>query len=168
MHRLILALGPVLILVLAGCVATQPVAGFRKAGAPIWSSAGFQSQRIAGTWTQVAGFSAGKTPVCAPGALRLDPDGAGLRVRGQLCLNGQVVRVAGPVTPAGPGRLSVPGMTDWWVIWVDADYRTLAIGTPDGRFGFVLDRGKIGNDRMRAAAEIFDFNGYAGGRLLTY
>jgi apolipoprotein D and lipocalin family protein len=168
LHRLILALGLVLGVVLAGCVVPQPVAGFRKAGALIWSSAGFQSQRIAGTWNQVAGFSAGKTPGCAPGALRFDPDGAGLTVSGRLCLNGQVARIAGRVTPAGPGRLSVPGMADWWVIWVDADYRTLAIGTPDGRFGFVLDRGKIGPDRMRAAAEIFDFNGYAKGRLLAY
>ncbi len=57
---------------------------------------------------------------------------------------------------------------DWWVLWVDSGYRTLAIGTPDGRFGFVLDRGRIGPDRLVAAAEIFDFNGYSKARFKPF
>ena len=59
-------------------------------------------------------------------------------------------------------------MADWWVIWADYDYRTLAIATPDGRFGFVLDRGAIPSDRLTAAAEIFDFNGYDKARLRPF
>ncbi|OZA12383.1 MAG: hypothetical protein B7Y02_07410 [Rhodobacterales bacterium 17-64-5] len=43
---------------------------------------------------------------------------------------------------------------------MDEGYRTLAIGTPDGSFGFVLDRGPAAADRMTAARQIFDFNGY--------
>lgn len=91
-----------------------------------------------------------------------------LDVSGRLCLNGQVVPVAGTVAMTGPGRLAVPGMADWWVLWVDSGYRTLALGTPDGRFGFVLDRGRIGPDRLTAAAEIFDFNGYSKARLMPF
>ncbi|MFZ1481687.1 MAG: lipocalin, partial [Paracoccaceae bacterium] len=68
----------------------------------------------------------------------------------------------------GPGRLAVSDMADWWVIWVDSGYRTLAIATPDGSFGFVLDRGRIGADRLAAAAEVFDFNGYVRGRLQPF
>jgi apolipoprotein D and lipocalin family protein len=96
------------------------------------------------------------------------PVAGGLAVSGQLCLNGQVVSVDGAVEVTGPGRLAVPGMADWWVLWVDSGYRTLALGTPDGRFGFVLDRGRIGPDRLAAAAEIFDFNGYSRARLMPF
>lgn len=164
MHRLILAL----VLALAACTAPPQIAGFRRADAPIWSSAAFLPTKIEGSWTQVASFSSGKGPGCAPGGLHFARSGAGLTVQGQLCLNGQPRRIAGVLRPSGPGRLTLPGMSDWWVIWVDADYRTLAVGTPDGSFGFILDRGKIGADRLKAAAEVFDFNGYAKGRLFAY
>lgn len=164
MHRLILALA----LALAACVAAPQIAGFRPASAPIWSSAAFLPAKIEGSWTQVATFSAGKGLGCAPGGLRFARTGAGLAVQGKLCLNGKMQRIAGVMRPSGPGRMTLPGMAEWWVIWVDADYRTLAIGTPDGSFGFILDRGKIGADRLRAAAEIFTFNGYAKGRLFAF
>ena len=48
-----------------------------------------------------------------------------------------------------------------WVLWVDDDFRTAVIGTPDGRFGWIMDRpGQASRDRTRAAREILDFNGY--------
>jgi apolipoprotein D and lipocalin family protein len=54
----------------------------------------------------------------------------------------------------------------WWIIWADTNLRTLAIGTPDGRFGFILNKGPdLPADRMNAAREIFDFNGYNLSRL---
>lgn len=164
MHRLI----AVLALVLAGCAAPAPVAGFRPAGAPIWSAAAFVPARIEGRWQQAAAFSTAPGPGCAAGGVTFARTGAGLAVSGRLCLNGQEVALSGPVTAAGPGRLSVPGMADWWVIWVDADYRTLAVATPSGQFGFVLDRGKIGPDRLMAAGEIFEFNSYAKGRMRAF
>ncbi|MBD3788696.1 MAG: lipocalin family protein [Sphingomonadales bacterium] len=55
---------------------------------------------------------------------------------------------------------------DLWLIWVDTAYRSLAVGTPSGQFGFVLDRGaQIPADRLAAAREVFDFNGYDTARL---
>lgn len=57
----------------------------------------------------------------------------------------------------------MPFLREW--LGVDHGYRTLAIGTPSGRFGFVLDRGPIPADRLDAAREIFDFNGYATAAL---
>ena len=55
---------------------------------------------------------------------------------------------------------------EWWVLWVDADYRTLAVGTPDGRFGFILNRdGALPPDRLAAAREILEWNGYDLARL---
>lgn len=53
-----------------------------------------------------------------------------------------------------------------WVVWVDDDFRTAAIGTPDGSYGWILDRRPEGGaDRLRAAAEILNFNGYDTSRI---
>ncbi|VDC31178.1 lipocalin family protein [Pseudogemmobacter humi] len=159
----------VLALLLAGCAAPEPVriASFRPEGAPIWSAAAFAPARIEGEWRQVATFSAAE-PGCRPGGAVFRREGEALTIQARLCLNGREVTASGPVTVSGPGRLTVPGMGEWWVIWVDSGYRTLAIATPRGDYGFVLDRGAISSDRLRAAAEIFDFNGYAKGNLRPF
>lgn len=156
-----------LALLLAACVKAAPEksAAFRSAGAPIWSAAAFDAARIEGGWQQVAAFSSGETPGCRPGGAEVRRGAAGMEISARLCLDGREVRASGPLRMVGPGRMAVPGMSDWWVIWVDSGYRTLAVGTPDGSFGFVLDRGRIGPDRMAAAAEVFDFNGYSKTQL---
>lgn len=154
MSRLTLAL----VLLLAGCAAKLPPASaFRAAGDPIWSAAAFQPAQVAGTWRQAADFRA--TGSCAAGAVEITPVADGLQLRGTLCVAGKTETVSGTAPLIGPGRLRVRG-EDWWVIWVDVGYRTLAIGTPSGRFGIILDRGALPADRLNAAREIFDFNGY--------
>jgi apolipoprotein D and lipocalin family protein len=146
-------------LFLAACVAKPASApAFRAAEAPIWSAAAFQPTQVAGVWRQVATFQpAGAS--CSAGAIEIMPEPAGLRLAGTLCLAGKAEKISGIAPLVGPGRLRVKG-EDWWVIWVDVGYRTLAIGTPSGRFGFILDRGAIPSDRLDAAREIFDFNSY--------
>lgn len=137
--------------------------GFRLAAAPIWSAAAFQPGATAGDWRQVAGFQA-EAATCKAGAITITPEAGGLRLAGSLCLAGRMEKVSGRADMVGPGRFRVKG-EDWWVIWVDVGYRTLAIGTPSGRFGIILDRGAIPADRLNAAREIFDFNGYRTGAL---
>ena len=154
-------IAPVLVLasVLAACAAQAPApSAFRAADAPIWSAAAFQPGQVAGTWAQVADFRGGAGS-CDAGSVEITPDGQGLSLRGTLCLAGRAEAVSGSAPLVGPGRLRVKG-EDWWVLWVDVGYRTLAIGTPSGRFGIILDRGAIPADRLNAAREIFDFNGY--------
>ena len=165
MSRLI----PLLALLLAACVqGPATVAAFRPAKAPIWSSAAFNMARIEGRWTRVASFAAGEAPGCQAGGAEFSRGPGGMQIAGRLCLNGREVAVSGPLRMVGPGRMAVPGMADWWVIWVDSGYRTLAVGTPDGTFGFVLDQGQIGRDRLIAASEVFEFNGYSKERLLPF
>ena len=155
MSRLILAAA----LLLAACAAKPPArSGFRAADAPIWSAAAFLPSQAAGTWRQVAGFQPAGAD-CGTGAVEITPEAGGVRLNGTLCLAGVARNVSGLAMPTGPGRLSVAG-EDWWILWVDTGYRTMAIGTPSGRFGFILDRGAIPGDRLAAAREIFDFNGY--------
>lgn len=69
------------------------------------------------------------------------------------------------VTPLGRGVLEITygdgSKRDLWVVWIDPDHNTAALGDPDGRFGFVVTRvGKRRADQIRAAEQVLDFNGY--------
>lgn len=156
------------LLLLAACTAAAPVpqGAFRAKGAGLYSSAVLEPGRLAGRWQQVAGF--GPPGACRPGGVEITRSAEGLRAAWRLCLSGQDSRGAAPMRPIGPGRFDVAGQA-WWVLWADGDYRTLVIGTPDGGFGFVLDRsGGISGDRMTAAREILEWNGYDLTRLEVY
>lgn len=145
----------VLLVALAACArAPEPAAVFRDTQVPIYSNASFDAATLSGTWRQVATFGAG----CAPGALTFS---AG-RVDGRLCLDGQVRDLSGPYAVTGPARILPAGEGEpWWILWIDYDRRSMAIGTPSGRLGFVVDRtGAIPPDRLNAAGSIFDWNGY--------
>jgi apolipoprotein D and lipocalin family protein len=159
-NALLLALG------LAGCTAPPPASTFRQVETPIWSAAAFAPAQIAGSWVQVADFT--RAGGCPAGHMEFAPTAGGLSLTGTLCLNGREVGVSGLARPVGPGRLQLKGQEDWWVLWIDSGYRTLAIGTPSGRFGFVLDRGSIPGDRLTAAREVFDFNGYDAAALRPF
>jgi apolipoprotein D and lipocalin family protein len=160
---------PTLILPLAACAAApQAVPGYRDTGAPIYSNAVIDMAALQGDWTQVAAFS--RAPLdCDRPPLRLAPAPGGLAATGRLCGPGGTVDVATRLAFTGPGRLTPDGGPDWWVVWADTSLRTIAIGTPDGRFGFILDRtGNLPPDRREAAREVFDFNGYATGYLQDF
>lgn len=70
--------------------------------------------------------------------------------------------------PLGPRRIrDTQTGREYWLVWIDEGLRTAAIGTPDGSFGWVLDRKPTGgDDRIAAAAEILEFNGYDVSKLL--
>lgn len=163
MSRLIL----VALLVLTACVRTpEPAHSFRNPATPIYSSAVLDAASLAGRWQQVGTF--GDNPEgCKGGAVSFGvPVGQALPVEADLCLDGQRARYRGQARLVAPGRLQLEGAVGalaepWWVLWADADSRTLVIGTPSGRMGFVLERGGVTSpDRLKAAREILDWNGY--------
>lgn len=134
----------------------------RDPGVPVRSLAAFDPGRLAGDWSEVAHLAPPGTAPCAPGRLAIRPGGAGLRLDGALCLGGVAQPVAGRAVPSGPGRLAVSGFAeDWWLIWADDGARTVVLAAPSGAFAVVLDRGRIGPDRLAAAREVLAFNGYA-------
>ena len=69
--------------------------------------------------------------------------------------------------PGAPGILrAVEGDEVLVVMWVDEGFRTAAVGLADGSRAAILDRsGTGGADRITAAREILDFNGWDVGRL---
>lgn len=163
MRRLLFVLG-----LLSGCGTVAPeVPGFRRPDAPIYSNAVIFPEDLAGDWTQVASFAS--IPGCDKGAVKIVPQGPNLTVQGQLCLGGALADTSGVYAVTGPGRIRLGSGPEWWVVWADTNLRTLAVGTPDGRFGFILNKGDdLPVDRLRAAREIFDFNGYAVSRLVVF
>lgn len=147
--------------------------GYRPAAAPIYSIAAFDVGRLAGNWDQVAAFTGPMQESCAAGGAAFVPKDGTLQLTYKLCLAGQVLTGVGAVVTTGPGRFSVKGKDrigqDWWVLWVDEGYRTLAIGNPSGSFGFILNRGaSLPSDRLAAANEVFDFNGYNVSKLSEF
>ncbi len=134
------------------------------------SMATLEPARLAGDWEEVAGYF-GPAEGCALGDLRLS-----LRADGGFdallagCGGGwPSTGITGPrrAERVAPGRISVAGLADpLWLLWVDGDYRTMVVGTPSGRIGAVLNRpGGIGADRLVAARDILDWNGYDLSRL---
>lgn len=158
------------LMLLAGCAAApdDPLAGwpsYRDRTQPIASKALFDPAAFAGDWQVVARYPTPFEAGCAASTFRFE----GARV-GYACADaaGTTIRqAAGAVATVAPARLEVtmPGAEfpapAFWVLWVDESYRTAVIGTPDGRAGWILNRGaQIPADRRTAAREILDFNGY--------
>lgn len=82
---------------------------------------------------------------------------------------GDLARVMVGMRLVGPGRYSMPAQPapELWVLWTDDDFRTAVVGTPDGSFGWIMDRpGEASPDRAEAARRMLEFNGYDLSRLL--
>lgn len=159
-----------LLALLAACgreVAAPAPVSFRQAGTPIGSTTRGTSADLLGEWVVSEAFP-GAPPGAPPGALLARP---GSRVSLAAGPGGQVEWVIDGTTllatPDGPGRYRA-GDLRLWVIWVDDDFRTAAVGTPDGSFGWIMDRpGRSSPDRTLSARAILQFNGYDVGRLVA-
>lgn len=161
MMRLLVSLA---FLALIGC-ATLP--SYRDTAVPISSMAVFDPVRYAGEWYEVGRFPVPFQAGCTKTRATYELLGNGtLSVLNTCVKNGQLTSIRGIATIVGPGRLKVrfdgaPVAADYWVLWVDEGYRTAVVGVPSGRGGWILNRDPvIPTDRLRAAREVFEFNGY--------
>ncbi|WP_210529381.1 lipocalin family protein [Rubellimicrobium arenae] len=158
-----------LLLLLAACgreAATPPAAApsFRDRGQPIASTLRGTASDLAGDWVIAQSYPG--LPFASPGTRVSIAVGSDASAGWSFAGPGGTERVS--TTAAGQGRF-VPreeGGLELWVLWVDDDFRTAVVGTPDGRFGWVMDRpGEASPDRAVAAREMLDFNGYDLSRL---
>jgi len=152
---------------LASCMPAPKVAGYRDPARAISSAALFDAARFQGDWQQVAAF--GSEGACGVLAETWQADAQGFSVRGTTCRSAARTAFATRARMIGPGRMARPmrdGTEEIWVLWVDADYRIAAIGTPSGRFGRIIARpGQARADLIAAARDVLDFNGYDIRRL---
>lgn len=159
-----LTLWAVSVTALVACTAPPPQTGYRDQSTLIAATTRFDVQRFWGEWQVRAAF-----PNDADlREVALLPDQRGglvWQVQRERCVNERCVLEQSdtPVRETGTGRLMLldGSQREIWVLWVDADFRTAALGTPDGTFGMIVDRRtRGGQDRLAAAREVLDFNGY--------
>ena len=151
----------VLSVVLVACAQKPaPHASFRDPARAIYSLAGFDGARLSGAWHQVAGFGA----ACSGGMIEV-----GAEAQFDLCLPDGQKQGRGAMAATMPGRFDLQGIGPLWVLWADADNRTVVLGTPSGAYGFILNRDpSLPSDRLNAARDILAFNGYDVGQLDVY
>jgi len=169
------------LVLLAGCgggAAQDPFAlfpSYRDRAVPIGSAALFDPARYLGTWHEVARFPVPFQAGCVRSQVDYGAGAAGAISVLNTCTraDGTVETISGSAGIVGPGRLlvrfgAVPFVAaDYWVLWVDEGYRTAVVGTPNGRAGWILNRDPaIPPDRLAAAIEVLDFNGYDTSRLV--
>ncbi|GHE93532.1 hypothetical protein GCM10016455_12140 [Aliiroseovarius zhejiangensis] len=133
---------------------------------PLSSTTRFDASRFAGRWEIRGEFVyPGEKP--SYGAVNLTHSNGKITAMDVYGPSGLLERY--PTKQPAPGRITVgtpPFDTQYWVLWVDADYRTAAIGTPSGSFGWIIDRSRSGGeDRIKAARDVLGFNGYNLSRL---
>lgn len=152
-----------LTLVLAGCIGQS----YRNTSVQMTSMAVFEPERYAGLWYEVARFPAPFQKGCSNTEAEYAVIGPGtLSVRNSCMKDDALSVITGSAKVVGPGRLKVrlgniPFAGDYWVLWVDEDYRTAVVGAPSGRVGWILNRTPtITPDRLNAARQVLDFNGY--------
>ncbi len=174
-HGTGLVLGLAMLMV-AGCgaVTDAPGAAFRDTGQPLSvTTRGNGISDMGGPWFLRAHFP-------GDGGLAMvtflpDLNGAqAVEMRHEACLLSGDCETGTAIWRADPLGLNRWRLTEaesgetkeLWVIWVDDGFRTAAIGAPDGRYGWIIDRRpEGGEDRLAAAAEILAFNGYDVARM---
>lgn len=168
MRKLTLSFLAVLGLALAGCGQT-----YRDKDVAMTSMAVFEPQRYAGLWYEVASFPNTFQKGCRNAQADYTLiDETQLAVRNACLREDGLSVIEGTATVTGPGRLQlrlngVPFPAEYWVLWVDKDYETAVVGTPSGRSGWILNRTPdIAKDRLDAARDVLQFNGYDITRLV--
>lgn len=145
------------LVILAACAKgpeTAETGVLRNPTAIIAGTLRFDAAKFSGDWVTVSCIG----PCAASERYQAATDGVYLRT------------VAGRTEDyviTAPGVLRRQGSTERVVVmWVDTGFRTAAIGDADGRWAAILDRGDTpGPDRIAAATEILDFNGWDTTRL---
>lgn len=161
-------------LALAGCAVDSVPTGdaaipFRNPTAPIGVTSRYDDARFAGVWFVRAVVDRGSSLVQVERRTDASGDVAWVLFLEACPTGGGQCPV---IEDAWAARTDVPGadvITDPRngstqrpvVVWVDADYRTAAVGDEGGAFAWVLDRAPRGGaDRIKAARQVLEFSGF--------
>ncbi|MBU2992683.1 lipocalin family protein [Octadecabacter sp. 1_MG-2023] len=167
---------------LAACLAEEPqvpegaivTERFRDQSAQIASQTDVTPDRMAGDWVIRQRFAGQPGPSHEISISTLPQGALQMNVVSFRCADGVCADVESLVLleAAGPGRWKPAGDQtvlfdgEIWVMWMDFDTRTVAIGIPTGEFGWIMDKNPTGGgDRITAARDIMDWFGYDVSRL---
>lgn len=151
-----------------------PAPVFRDTSAQIASQTDVTPARLAGEWFVRQEFRSPSLPRLPISAWEFTVGTNGdLLTKQIVCDRGNCTE--GPhvaLLLTGPGRWTAVDppagfpTQEIWVMWMEFDSRTAAIGTPSGEFGWIMDKSRTGGgDRITAAREIMDWFGYETGQL---
>ncbi|MFO1105389.1 MAG: lipocalin family protein [Amaricoccus sp.] len=152
---------PILVAATFALAACAP--SYRDATTPIAAQRDVAPERYLGRWYEIARFPV----IFERGCTATTADYGAIDARTISVLNtcrkdnpdGPAESIAGTATIVAPGELkvrfaSVPFVAaDYWVLWVDKDYQTAAVGVPSGRAGWILARTPTIDPQRRAEAE---------------
>ena len=153
---------------LAACNRSEPPpvqTGFRNADALIGATSRYDAARFGGDWQIRAAFPGDANLL----AVTFAPQGPTLIETREACDAAGVCtdrRDLWALSEEGHGRYTMPPAVGGAeralsLHWVDEGVRTAVVGSPEGGYGWILDRQATGGeDRITAAQEILDFNGY--------
>lgn len=153
---------------LAACAGSPEGSGFRDTSQPLSVTTRGGAAEMHGQWFVRAHYP-GEENLARVRFLTGTQSATGIELVRQGCRANGDCDVEGELWETKPlglnrWRITSPHRSEareLWVIWVDEGFRTAAIGAPDGSYGWILDRAANGGeDRIFAAQEILDFNGY--------
>lgn len=148
----------------------------RNPTAPLASQVDVTAARLKGDWvirqaTGIAGWLGDEVSI-------LDGPEGGLVMTSQTVGCSEVANLCEAFTQRinlvadGQGRWTVSSASDGfptdplWVLWMEFDDRTAAIGGPTGKYVWIMDRRATGGgDRITAARDILDWYGYDTDKL---
>ncbi|WP_375230791.1 lipocalin family protein [Roseobacter sp. S98] len=147
----------------AGC-APVPAPGFRDTGVPITATTRFTPAAFSGRWHVIEAYPSALFPACAgqtwEAATAQAPERLTVRCGVDTALDVPLEVNPRGVLRAGSSDLDTAERA-LWVMWMDEDARTATVGTPGGEMGWILNRTPdLRGDRLAAAREIMEFNGY--------
>ena len=168
--------------ILASC-GSEPTGPVRDQRAPISNQVDVTVERLVGDWVVRVSwpghpklFEYLDDPLYRPfSRLRIEETKVGIVLSGSKFVwwddVGGYEKFSAELKTIGAGRFrEIRSLTfrgaPLWVLWLDADNRTAAIGTPGGEFGWIMDRApKGGADRIGAAKQIMQWSGYDMARM---
>ena len=135
-------IGGFLLLILTACSGES----YRDTNVEMKSVQELDIERYLGEWHEIARFPVSFQEGCTNvRAVYGKAEDEKVSVTNYCNKDGETTSIEGDATIEGPGKLGVSFFWflprgDYWVLWIDETYETVAVGVPSGNAGWILTR----------------------------